>query len=315
MYPVMKTVILLGMMALLGLSGCSPAPSSTTAGEGRITVVATTGMIADVVRAIGGERIALTQLMGAGVDPHLYSATEGDVNTLSDAQVIFYNGINLEARLTDIFEQLGRERLVVAVGEAIPAERILQEANGAVDPHVWMDVELWSVVAQRIADSLGAYDEAHAAAYQANAESYRAELAALHSEVRTLIGSIPEGQRVLVTAHDAFQYFSRAYGIEVFAPQGISTASEAGVEDIRRTIDIMVERQVPAIFVESSVPQDIINAIIEGADARGQTVVLGGELFSDAMGAAGTAEGTYIGMIRHNAQVISAALGGTDAGS
>jgi manganese/zinc/iron transport system substrate-binding protein len=311
----MKFVILLSMIALLCFTGCSPATPNTVAGEARINVVATTGMIADVVRTIGGEHIQLTQLMGAGVDPHLYSATEGDVNTLSDAQVIFYNGINLEARLTDIFEQLGRDRLVVAVGEAIPTERILQEPNGAIDPHVWMDVEQWSLVAQRIADALAAYDEAHAAEYQANGAAYRAELAALHTEVSTLISSIPEQQRVLVTAHDAFQYFSRAYGIEVFAPQGISTASEAGVEDIRRTIDIMVERQVPAIFVESSVPQDIVNAIIEGAEARGQTVVLGGELFSDAMGNAGTPEGTYIGMLRHNAQVVTAALGGTNAAS
>lgn len=302
---------LLAFVLLVIVAACSPAANTPqdANSNNRINVVATTGMIADVVQNVGGERVNVTQLMGPGVDPHLYSATESDVTTLTDAQMIFYNGLNLEARLTEIFEQIGQSKPVIAVGAALPADRVVNEVGRDItDPHVWMDVELWSLVAQEIADELAAFDAANASLYQANATAYREQLAELDQYAQDQINRVPTEQRVLVTAHDAFHYFSRAYGIEVFAPQGITTAAEAGVEDIRRIIEIVVQRKIPAIFVETSVPPDVIEAIIAGAEAQGQTVSVGGSLFSDAMGEAGTPEGSYIGMIRHNIDTIVTAL-------
>jgi manganese/zinc/iron transport system substrate-binding protein len=302
---------LLAFVLLVFVAACSPAATSpqTTTTDSRINIVATTGMIADVVQNVGGERVNVTQLMGPGVDPHLYSATESDVTTLTDAQMIFYNGLNLEARLTEIFEQIGQSKPVIAVGAALPADRVVNEVGRDItDPHVWMDVELWSLVAQAIADELAAFDAANASLYQANATAYREQLAELDQYAQDQINRVPTEQRVLITAHDAFHYFSRAYGIEVFAPQGITTAAEAGVEDIRRIIEIVVQRKIPAIFVETSVPADVIEAIIAGAEAQGQAVSVGGSLFSDAMGEAGTPEGSYIGMIRHNVDTIVTAL-------
>lgn len=307
----LRQTLIVGLLFIA--AACAPAATNPTplaeSAASRIRVVATTGMIADVVQHVGSERVNVTQLMGPGVDPHLYSATESDVTTLTDAQMIFYNGLNLEARLTEIFEQIGQSKPVIAVGAALPADRILSEAGKDVaDPHIWMDVELWSLVAQQIADALAAFDAANASLYQANASVYRQQLDELDQYVQDQINRVPTEQRVLITAHDAFHYFSRAYGIEVFAPQGITTAAEAGVEDIRRMIEIIVQRSIPAIFVESSVPPDVIEAIIAGAEAQGQTVSIGGLLFSDAMGQPGTPEGTYIGMIRHNVDTIVTAL-------
>ncbi len=282
-----------------------------------LNAAATVGMIADVVAEIGGSCVTVSAMMGPGVDPHLYSATLQDVELLFTSDILFYGGLNLEARLTDVFEQVavGLDKTVIPVSEAIDPARILYGPNStAPDPHVWMDVSLWMQAAGAVRDSLLAALPDHAAYIQANAARYLDEMAALDAEVRGLIESIPEEQRVLVTAHDAFQYFGRAYGIEVVAPQGISTATEAGVQDIRRTISLLVERHIPAIFVETSVSPDVIEAIQAGARSRGQDVVIGGSLFSDAMGTSGTPEGTYLGMIRANAQTISRALRGEAAG-
>ncbi|MBN8621498.1 MAG: zinc ABC transporter substrate-binding protein [Anaerolineae bacterium] len=312
LFPALSGLAVLVVLVLV--SACSPAAQNSPAteeGSATINVVATIGMIADVVKTIGGEHVSVTQLMGAGVDPHLYTATQSDVTTLMDAQMIFYSGLHLEARMADVLEQIGKSKPVIAVGESVPEERRLVTSDaGTVDPHIWMDVSLWELVARKIGDELAAFDAANAAAYQANLEGYVAELQALDQYARDQIATIPEEQRVLVTAHDAFHYFSRAYGIEVFAPQGITTAAEAGVEDIRRTVQIIVERNIPAIFVESSVPPDIVDAIVAGAEAQGKVVTIGGSLFSDAMGQPGTPEGTYIGMIRHNVDTIVAALAG-----
>jgi manganese/zinc/iron transport system substrate-binding protein len=278
-------------------------------------VLATTGMIADVVKNVGGEHVDVIQLMGAGVDPHLYTARESDVVALVRADIIFYNGIHLEARMAEVFERISDSRLTVAVGGAVPEHRLLHaEGFPEGDPHIWMDVELWMRVTERIRDTLVEFDPAHADAYAANAEAYLAELQDLDDYIHAQMARVPERQRVLVTAHDAFQYYGHAYGIEVFAPQGITTQAEAGVEDIRRTIDLLAERDIPAIFVETSVPPDVIEAIIEGARARGHIVTIGGELFSDAMGDPNTPEGTYIGMIKHNTDtIVSALLGEADA--
>lgn len=311
----LRIVPLLLSILIAAVAACSPAGSAPQAeSNSAINVVTTIGMIADVVKNVGGERVNVTQLMGPGIDPHLYSATENDVATLTNAQIIFYGGLHLEARMTDIFEQIGKSKPVIAVGEAVPEDRVLSAAGTEFpDPHIWMDVELWSLVTGKIAEELGKFDPPNAATYTANAEAYQTQLAELDKYAQDQINRVPAEQRVLVTAHDAFHYFSAAYGIDVFAPQGITTAAEAGVEDIRRTIQVIVDRQVPAIFVESSVPPDIVEAIVAGAEAQGRTVAIGGSLYSDAMGSAGTPEGTYIGMIRHNVDTIVAALLGLPA--
>ena len=294
-------------MALF-VGACGPAAGADTKdlSQRQIRVVTTIGMITDVVENVGGERVQVTALMGPGVDPHLYKATESDVNTLSSADVIFYNGLNLEARMTDVFEQMSRSRPAIAVGEVIPEDSRLKDPayENQPDPHVWMDVKLWMAVVEKTRDELIQLDSDSEDLYRANAEGYLAELRDLEDYAQQQIKRVPPGQRVLVTAHDAFQYFGRGYDFEVFAPQGISTASEAGLDDIRRTIDVVVERDIPAIFVESSVPRDVVEAIVAGARDRGHEISIGGELFSDAMGEAGTPEGTYVGMIRHNIDTI-----------
>lgn len=299
------------MVSILTLAACSrPSQGSNTAERETIRIVATTGMIADAVVNIGGVHVDVLPLMGPGIDPHLYKATESDVSKLLNADMIFYNGLFLEARMIEIFEQMASKKAVVAVGAAIPQAQLLVSPRypDQPDPHIWMDVQLWIRVAEKIRDELQAFDPDHADTYGANAAVYIAELQKLDSYVEAQIQIIPREQRVLVTAHDAFAYFGKGYDVEVFAPQGISTESEAGVEDIRRTIDIVVGRGIPAIFVESSVPPDIVEAIVEGARARGHDIEIGGQLFSDAMGEAGTPEGTYIGMIRHNVDTIVGAL-------
>jgi manganese/zinc/iron transport system substrate-binding protein len=305
-------IMLFGLLLLI-MAACAAEPQDTSQ-EGTIAIVATTGMIADVVQNIGGEHVQVTQLMGPGVDPHLYTATESDVNRLMNAQIIFYNGLFLEARMERVLQNLAESKPVVSVAESIPVDQLLQSQDYAdqFDPHVWMDVKLWRIVAETIRDELIAFDPAHAAAYTANAEGYLAQLDALEAELQEMVASVPADRRILVTAHDAFNYFGKGYGFMVHAPQGISTEAEAGVDDIRRAIDMVVENNVPAIFVESSIPPDVVEAIVEGALARGHQVSIGGELFSDAMGEAGTPEGTYTGMIRHNVETITMALQGNE---
>lgn len=297
---------------LLITAGCNPPGQAAASADGKVQVVTTIGMITDVARNVGGEHVEVVGLMGAGVDPHLYKATESDVSKLLNAQIIFYNGLFLEARMEDVFEQMAESKPTVPVGEAIPVtERLASpQYDDQFDPHVWMDVKNWMLVVEKIRDELSAFDPDNADAYSANADAYLAQLEELEAWVQEQTAAVPEGQRLLVTAHDAFHYFATGYDFEVYAPQGISTESEAGVEDIRRTIDIVVDRNIPAIFVETSVPPDVVEAIVEGARARGHDIRIGGELFSDAMGEEDTPEGTYIGMIRHNVQTITSALRG-----
>lgn len=279
-------------------------------------VVATIGMIADVAQNIAGDCIEVIALMGAGVDPHLYTATERDVETLFEADMILYSGLNLEARLTDVFVQIreGMGKPTIPVSESIPEEFLLvSAAYDAPDPHVWMNVRLWMFVAEATRDGLIELLPEHEAYFSANAEAYLAEMQTLDEYVQAQITRIPEQQRILVTAHDAFQYYSQAYGIEVYAPQGITTESEVGVQDIRDTISVLIARQVPSIFVETSVSPDVIEAIIAGARAQGLAVEIGGTLYSDAMGDAGTYEGTYLGMIHSNTDTIVGGLLGSES--
>jgi manganese/zinc/iron transport system substrate-binding protein len=248
--------------------------------------------------------------MGAGVDPHLYKASPGDIRTLTGADLVLYNGLLLEGKLTDVLVKLAASKPVVAVSERVPEDRLMHPdgTEGHADPHIWFDVALWMVATERIRDALSAMDPAGKDAFEANAAAYLTELKALDEEVRAKAQAIPAERRLLVTAHDAFGYFGRTYGVEVRGIQGISTEAEASLKDINTLVDDLVARKVPAVFVESSVPRKTVEALVEGAASRGHTLAIGGELFSDAMGQPGTPEGTYIGMVRHNIDVIAKAL-------
>jgi manganese/zinc/iron transport system substrate-binding protein len=267
-------------------------------------------MITDVVAHVGGPRVRVTGLMGPGVDPHLYKASAGDVRRLASADVVFYNGLHLEAAMGEVLEEMNRWRPTRAVTDGIDRSRLSAppEFKGAYDPHVWFDVQLWAHTVAAVATSLSALDTAHAAEYAARAAAYRQELDALDAWVRMRVASVPAERRVLVTAHDAFNYFGRAYGFEVRGLQGISTASEAGTADVQRLAGEIVARRIPAIFVESSIPRRTVEALQAAVQARGFDVRIGGSLFSDAMGDAGTPEGTYVGMVRHNVNTIVSAL-------
>jgi len=288
--------------------GGAPTVERTYSGSYPINVVCTTGMVADLVRNVGGDRVKVTQIMGEGVDPHLYKASPGDVNLLSGADAIFYSGLHLEGKMADVFVRMARKKPTFAVTEYIPEDRVLENPEGAFDPHLWFDVSLWREAAGVVRDALKAFDPPQAADYQARADAYQAELAKLHEYARTQLATIPKDRRVMVTAHDAFRYFGRAYDVEVKGIQGISTESEAGVKEVNALVNFLVERKVKAVFVESSVSDKNIRALLEGCKARGHTVVIGGELFSDAMGKDGTPEGSYVGMVRHNVDTIVKAL-------
>lgn len=280
----------------------------TYSGNYPIRVVCTTGMVADLVRNVGGDKVTVNALMGEGVDPHLYKASPGDVNQLNGADVIFYSGLHLEGKMADVFVRMARKKPTFAVTEYIAEDRVLDNPEGAFDPHLWFDVSLWREAAGVVRDALKAFDPKHAADYQKRADAYQAELATLHEYTRTQLALIPKDRRVLVTAHDAFRYFGRAYDLEVKGIQGISTESEAGVREVNALVDFLVNRKIKAVFVESSVSDKNVKALLEGCAARGHTVVIGGELFSDAMGKDGTPEGTYPGMVRHNVDTIVKAL-------
>ncbi len=300
---------LAALAIIVVLTACSS--EAQTGSNGKVQVTATTGMIADVAREVGGAYVDVTGLMGPGVDPHLYKASQGDIRKLEQASVILYNGLHLEGKMTDILEKMSKSKIVTAVTENIPVEELRsgKDTGGTeYDPHVWFDVGHWIHATESIRDTLIKADPAHEEKYKAQAEQYLGKLQALDEEVRQQIQEIPEASRVLVTAHDAFGYFGQAYGMNVMGLQGISTAAEYGAKDVSELRDYLVENQIKAVFVESSVPAKAMEAIIAGAAEKGHTVTIGGELFSDAMGAEGTEEGTYIGMIRHNIQTIVGAL-------
>jgi manganese/zinc/iron transport system substrate-binding protein len=267
-------------------------------------------MIGDVAARIAGPHAVVESLMAPSVDPHLYKASEGDLRRLEAANLILYNGLNLEGKMADVLVKMARRRRVLAVSEAIPADKLREppEFQGHYDPHVWFDVSLWALTLDPIARELSDLDPDHAAEYARNAAALREELVKLDAEVEARIREIPVEQRVLVTAHDAFGYFGRRYGMQVVGIQGISTASEAGIQDIERVVDVIVKRRLKAIFVESSVPPRTIEAVKRACQSRGHPVVIGGQLYSDAMGTAGTPEGTYPGMVRHNVKTLVEAL-------
>ncbi|MEW6197674.1 MAG: zinc ABC transporter substrate-binding protein [Planctomycetota bacterium] len=297
----------------LGVGGCAKAPERPPTPNAGYEIVCTTGMVADIVRQVAGAHATVTGLIGSGVDPHLYVPTRQDISALQRAPVVFYSGLMLEGKMTGALEKLaGGGKLVRPVTAGLEAGYLLESerAAGHPDPHVWMDVRAWSRAVDTVARTLAEYDPLNAATYETNARKYQQDLEELDAYVRQVLGSVPEPQRILVTAHDAFRYFGRAYGLRVQGIQGISTESEAGLEDINRLVDLIVRQDVRAVFVETSVADKSVRALIEGAAARGKTVQVGGRLFSDAMGPPGAYEGTYIGMIDHNATTIARALGG-----
>ncbi len=308
----LSIVFLVGIM--LWISACSHSSSTSPreeTGQDTIQVTATIGMIADVAAQVGKEHVDVTGLMGEGVDPHIYKATQGDIAKLEDADIIFYNGLHLEGKMGEILEAMNQDKPTIAVAEAIDPTLLLAgdpALNGEYDPHVWFDVSHWITVTEVIRDELIRLDPPNVEAYQVNAEAYIAELEKLHQYAKAQIALIPEHRRILVTAHDAFGYFGKAYGIEVKGLQGLSTASEAGSRDISQLRDFLIDHDIKAIFVESSVSSRSIDAVREGAREKGHEVAIGGKLFSDAMGAEGTEEGTYIGMVRHNVDTIVSAL-------
>ena len=299
------------LFAVSAVALAAALPSGAFASE-PLSVVATTGMIADAARAVGGDLVEVTALMGPGVDPHAFRQTRTDILAMTRADLVLWNGLYLEAQMEEFLLDLAARQPVVAVAEAVPVELRVAHDDYAdrFDPHVWMDPALWSYVVTGVQDALIAVHPEGEAAFRANAEAHLADLERLATYSEDVLGSIPEDARVLLTAHDAFNYFGAAYGFEVLGIQGISTESEAGLARIGELVDMLVERRIGAVFVESSVSDRNIRALIEGAAAAGHEVRIGGELFSDAMGAPGTYEGTWIGMIDHNVTTISSALGG-----
>jgi manganese/zinc/iron transport system substrate-binding protein len=265
-------------------------------------------MVADQVKNIGAKHVEITTLMGAGVDPHLYKASPADVTAMNRADIIFYSGLHLEGKLAELLERMRDRKPTVAVADVIAEENVRRDPHGAADPHVWFDVALWSVASGAVKDALTKFDPKHAEEYQASANEYQIRLAELDGQVEDELKTIPAERRVLVTAHDAFHYFGDAYKIEVRAIQGISTDSEAGVRQVKELVDFLVERKIKAVFVETSVSDQNIRSLLEGCQARGHDVVIGGTLFSDAMGDDGTPEGTYEGMVRANVKTIVNAL-------
>ena len=301
----------LHQLVVLLFAGLAPLAAASPDAE-RPTVVCTVGMVADVARAVAGDRADVSTLIRPGVDPHLYKPTRSDIGRLMKADLIFAVGLHLEGRMDDTLDRAsGSGRTVVRVGDLLPRDLLLRESEAnATDPHLWMDPRLWARTTGPIAKALSKIDPQGAATYQANAATLAKNLDALDEWSAKRLATVPGKARVLVTAHDAFEYFGRRYGFEVVGIQGISTESEAGVRDIDRIVDLLVNRGIPAVFVESTVPPRHIEALIAGARARGHQVTVGGELFSDAMGDAGTYEGTYPGMVDHNITTIVRALGG-----
>lgn len=307
-------IIAAGLLALLAAGCTSAAPDAGgDIAQRSVRVTTTTNFITDTVTRIGGDRVEVTGLMGPGVDPHLYAATAGDVATLREADVIFYGGLQLEGKMADLLDDLGERQTTRAVTADLPRDRLLDPGAAVAeqyDPHIWFDVTLWMQVSRTIAATLTEKDPASAATYQANLDTYLAELADADRYVTERIAAIPQDRRILITSHDAFEYFGRRYQMEVDAIQGISTAAEATTADIERVAALIVERGVPAVFIESSVPRQTIDALLAAAAQRGATVRVGGELFTDAAGEVGTPEGSYIGMVRANADRIATGLGG-----
>ena len=303
-------MLMVGIPFLLGACSNESEKTSTIPDTDRIQIVTTISQIGDPIVVIGGDRVEVESLMGPGVDPHLYKATQGDINKLQNADIILYNGLHLEGNMGEIFAKMSENKTTVGLGESLDKEKLLTDEDGAIDPHIWFDVDLWKEALDVAVEELKKLSPDDADYFEENKQKYFSQLDELKKEAVEKISSIPQEQRVLVTAHDAFGYFGRMYDIEVIGLQGLSTEDEVGLSDIQSTVKLLIEKQVPAVFVESSINQNSIQAVIDGASKEGLEVTLGGELYSDAMGTKGTEEGTYLGMYRHNVNTIYQALTG-----
>ncbi len=298
----MKRIIIL-LFVIATVTGCK----NSTEKSGKLNVVTTTTMITDLVKNIGGDHIDVNGLMGAGVDPHLYKASEGDVSKLYNADVIFYNGLHLEGKLVEVFEKMeNQDKMQVALAEVLDKNGLIGSEYFAsnYDPHVWFNIQYFKQFAEKVTQVLAEADAENAEFFQKNKQTYLMKLDALETENKATIETLPKEKRILVTAHDAFNYFGEAYDFEVVGLQGLSTVTEAGVQDVQRLSDFIIEKQVKAIFVESSVPRRTIEALQASVVSKGANVTIGGSLFSDALGNPGTDEGTYIGMFRYNVNTI-----------
>lgn len=297
------------LMCTLVIAACRQRAADRNTDE-PVKIVATTGMIGDAVQNIAGPRAEVITLMGPGVDPHLYKATHGDLEHLTQADIVYYNGLHLEGKMGEVFRKLSRTKPVVAVAENIPEERLrkISGFQGAYDPHIWFDVQLWKQAVTGISEHLQRYDSTHRSHYSTLSERYLRQLDSLDGAVRKSLAEIPEAQRILITAHDAFGYFGDAYGFEVRGLQGISTLSEFGLRDVTELVDFIISRKVKAIFVETSVSEKTVQAVVEGCQEKGWDVRIGGSLYSDALGESGTPEGTYIGMVSANVRTIVQSL-------
>ena len=311
----MRYLALPAFLSFAILPACGEAPAVPEGGdEGRLRVVATTTIVGDLVRAVAGDDVELTTLMGAGVDPHLYKPSAGDVRAMATAEVVVFNGLHLEGKMTEVLEEMaGRGVATLAVAECAPGDRLLAVAgyDALYDPHVWFDVGLWQGAAACLRDELMSLDPGRAEGYRSRGDAYVAELAALDEWVRHRVATIPGPRRVLVTAHDAFAYFGRAYDLEVRGLLGISTSAEAGAADVQELAAFIAERRLPAVFVESSVSPRFVEALVEAVAARGGEVSIGGSLYSDALGSPGSPAATYVGTVRANVETIVGALSGS----
>ncbi len=306
------TGVTTGILAIFLLSACGINQTNgdkNASSNETIQVTTTTGQVADIVKNVGGDKVSVTSLMGPGVDPHLYQASQGDIKKLNDADMIFYNGLHLEGKMEEIFEKMSKDKATVAVADFVPEDMLIGTAEtNAHDPHVWFNIQAWAHAVDAVEKELTKQSPENEKVFKENAANYKKELDELDQYAKEQIQTIPETSRVLVTAHDAFAYFGHAYGLEVMGLQGLSTDSEYGLKDVQGLVDILVERNIKAVFIESSISEKSINAVVEGAKKQGHEVAIGGELFSDAMGEEGTEEGTYIGMFKHNVDIMVSSL-------
>lgn len=299
--------LVFALLTLICFSTCKESAPS----NGNLNIVTTTTLLTDLLNEIGGDKVNVQGLMGSGVDPHLYKASAGDVTKLSNADLIFYGGLHLEGKLVDVFEKMeGQNIKTIAVSDALDKKTLLGSEYFAsnYDPHIWFDVHNWELITTFVVQKLSEADPENKAFYEENGETYLEKLKVLDTEIKEIIETLPKEKRILVTAHDAFNYFGQAYGFEVVGLQGLSTATEAGVQDVQNLSNFIIENKIKAIFVESSVPRRTIEALQAAVNSKNNNVEIGGTLYSDALGNAGTVEGTYIGMFKYNVKTIVDAL-------
>tara|TARA_B100000809_G_scaffold203269_1_gene204263 strand:- start:3129 stop:4040 length:912 start_codon:yes stop_codon:yes gene_type:complete len=302
----MKQIILVFLSIVL-FSSCKKNIENR---DKKLKIVTTTTMITDLVKNIGRDSVHVQGLMGSGVDPHLYKASEGDVSKLTNADIVFYSGLHLEGKLVDVFEKMGHNTNTIALAEVLDKNKLIGSEYFAsnYDPHIWFNISYWKQMTRFLTEELSKLDPSNAAFFEKNKLIYLEKLDVLEKEIREIITSIPEEKRVLITAHDAFNYFGKEYGFEVVGLQGLSTATEAGVQDVQNLAKLIIDKKVKAVFVETSVPKRTIEALQQAVLSKGFQVDIGGTLYSDALGTTGTVEGTYIGMFTYNVNTIVNAL-------